>query len=326
MFQKNPGSPDDTVMPPSYPGAEFYRGLAQSPSTAQRAGAPPPSYGGAPILTPLGNPPAPPLPANPVMRFIVSWGGVNRLLLSIGSALLSVPVFYYLYFSGLHYYYQNARLPLATSDIWTLSIGFVVLLLVHELGHAFALRLHKLPATFPIFIPGLGAFVTLPNRPMTARTMAEIALAGPFLGGLGSLACLGIAALGFSDGSPSQAVFFILGFYGLFLNLLNLLPMLPLDGGIVSQAISPWLSLVGLGLLIYLYFLTHNLFFLIIGFLGFSSVSRLFTGQVRAPRMRAGDRVLITVLYIALAAMLYLGYQVIGVIMGMHGIQGFSTT
>jgi Zn-dependent protease len=285
---------DQQQTPPRYPGAEYYQQLAERGAPQQvtpkynekQAQAP------VPFLTPVQ-----PLPRdqqmrthNPFTRFIVRWGGTQRLLIMLGTAALSVVVYYFLW-----------------EQSWLFAFGLVGLLFVHEMGHAFALRIKKLPATFPIFIPGMGAFVTLPNQPISMRDDAEISLAGPFLGGVGSLVALAIFVV------TLNFIWLDLAYFSFFINLLNLIPVLPLDGGHIGRVLSPLLGVLGLVLLAALYFVPGSpfqgsIFILLIGFLGINEVMRGFNTPVRQMVMRQADRITVAVMYGGLAVLLGLGF------------------
>ena len=124
---------------------------------------------------------------------------------------------------------------------WQFAAGFVVLLLVHELGHVLEAKRQGLPVSAPLFIPFLGALIALKELPDDAWKEARVALAGPILGSLGAAVCWGIGEALDSD------LLVALAFTGFFLNLFNLLPIVPLDGGRAVAAIHP--ALWGLGLL-----------------------------------------------------------------------------
>lgn len=132
---------------------------------------------------------------------------------------------------------------------WTFAIGLVMMLLIHEMGHVWAARRKGLPVSAPAFIPFLGALITLKQQPKDAETEAFIAYGGPLLGSLGALLALGLAKV--TDYGPLYAIAQV----GFFLNLINLLPIHPLDGGRIVTAISRWLWGVGLigGLVVILY-------------------------------------------------------------------------
>jgi len=121
---------------------------------------------------------------------------------------------------------------------WKFAVGVVVLILVHELGHYVEAKREGLDPKLPVFIPFLGAYVryTRGNPWQTAR----VAIAGPILGGVASLAFY-IAAK--QQGSQLLEA---LAYFGFLLNLFNLLPVGILDGGAVWRS-ARWLRLGGGG-------------------------------------------------------------------------------
>ena len=127
---------------------------------------------------------------------------------------------------------------------WSFAVGFVLLLLVHEMGHVIQLRREGIKASAPMFIPFLGALVAMKELPKDAAAEARVGLAGPVLGSLAALVPLGLWAI------TGDELFQALAFVGFFLNLFNLLPVLPLDGGRAMAALSPWMWFVGYGLLV----------------------------------------------------------------------------
>ncbi|MEK3863577.1 site-2 protease family protein [Paenibacillus sp. FSL H7-0716] len=141
---------------------------------------------------------------------------------------------------------------------WGFAIGIVLLLLVHELGHVIAAKRIGLPVSAPLFIPFLGALITMKKHPLDAKTEAYVAFGGPILGTIGATAVFGAA---YYMDSP---LLYSLAYIGLLLNLINLLPIHPLDGGRIATAVTRWLWLVGLvgGLAIIVY-LRSILFFII---------------------------------------------------------------
>jgi Zn-dependent protease len=119
------------------------------------------------------------------------------------------------------------------------AAGFVLLILVHEMGHVFALRYYGIRGSPPIFIPFVGAVITIP--PMRdAQQEAIVGIGGPVLGTVGALVCFAISRQLHSE------LLLKVSFYGFAVNLLNMLPIPPLDGGRVTAAVSPWLWPVGL--------------------------------------------------------------------------------
>jgi len=113
---------------------------------------------------------------------------------------------------------------------WRFGLGLVLLILVHELGHFFEARRQGLPVTLPTFIPFFGAFVT--HRQASAPWRgALIALAGPFVGGLGA------AAVWAAGSAQNTTWLVVLANIGFLLNAFNLLPIGFLDGGTVWRAV-----------------------------------------------------------------------------------------
>ena len=123
---------------------------------------------------------------------------------------------------------------------WKFALGFVLLLFVHEMGHVIQLRREGIPASAPMFIPFLGAFVAAKSLGDDATAEARVGLAGPILGVAGCLALVPIAV------NTGNDFWYALVFTGLFLNLFNLLPVVPLDGGRAMAALSPKFWYVGL--------------------------------------------------------------------------------
>ena len=135
---------------------------------------------------------------------------------------------------------------------WTFAVGFVLLLLVHEMGHVIQLRREGVQASAPLFIPFLGAVVGARSLGDDAAAEARVGLAGPVLGSLGALACAGIYLI------TGNEFWQALAFVGFFLNLFNLLPVLPLDGGRAMAALTPWMWIVGYAALVALTFVYPN--------------------------------------------------------------------
>jgi Zn-dependent protease len=189
---------------------------------------------------------------------------------------------------------------------WQFAVGFVLLLLVHELGHVLEAKRQGLPVSAPMFIPFLGALITLKRLPDDAWNEAKVAIAGPILGGLGAAAVWGIGEYYDSE------LLVALAFTGFFLNLFNLAPISPLDGGRIVAAIHPGLWIVGLVGLIGLTILAPNPILILILVLGGLESWRRWQHR-RNPegeayyRVSPSHRVITGVSYIVLAALLTLG-------------------
>ena len=188
---------------------------------------------------------------------------------------------------------------------WRFAVGFVLLLLVHELGHVFELRRQGIPATAPLFIPFMGAVVGMKQLPHDAWREARVALAGPIVGSLGT------AAVWAAGEALDSELLVALAFTGFLLNLFNLLPVVPLDGGRAVAALHPAFWGLGLAGLLALTIVAPNpilIAILVIG--GFELWGRW--RHWRDPESRAyyaispRHRVIVGVTYLGLAALLAL--------------------
>jgi Zn-dependent protease len=115
---------------------------------------------------------------------------------------------------------------------WQFALGLVVSIYIHEMGHVVWLRRYGIPATAPMFIPGVGAFVRLKQHPATAGEDARVGLAGPVWGAGAAIAAL---ALGLSLHQP---ILIAIARVGAWINIFNLLPVWQLDGGRGFAALS----------------------------------------------------------------------------------------
>jgi Zn-dependent protease len=189
---------------------------------------------------------------------------------------------------------------------WQFALGFVLLLFVHEMGHVIQLRREGVPASAPLFIPFLGAFVGMKRMPDDAGAEARVGLAGPVLG---SIACLVPLAI---YGLTGNELFRALAFTGFFLNLFNLLPVLPLDGGRAMAALSPWMWLVGFALLVAVAIAFPNpIILLILVFGGIETWRRWRARKTpegqRYHRVTPGTRFAVGLIYVGLAVALAVG-------------------
>jgi Zn-dependent protease len=191
---------------------------------------------------------------------------------------------------------------------WRFAVGFVVLLFVHEMGHVIQLRREGIKASAPVFIPFLGAAVWAKSLGDDAAAEARVGLAGPVLGTIGAAACIPLASLTGND------LFTALAFTGFFLNLFNLLPIVPLDGGRAMAAMSPWMWLVGVFAMVVAVFAFPNPIIILIALLGIFETYRRFKAlrsgdeKVRAYyRVTPRQRVLVGLVYVGLIAVLVLG-------------------
>jgi Zn-dependent protease len=193
---------------------------------------------------------------------------------------------------------------------WTFAFGFVLLLFVHEMGHVIQLRREGVKASTPMFIPFLGAVITARTLGDNAAAEARVGLAGPILGGIGSAVCLVIWRL------TGNNFWEALAFVGFLLNLFNLLPVTPLDGGRAMAAMAPAMWFVGLAMMVAFLFITHFrnpiiLLFILIGGLDSSRrwKQRRHGGEEQRAyyRVRPMTRVIVAAVYLGLVATFVLG-------------------
>mmetsp|Transcript_4794 Transcript_4794/g.7252 ORF Transcript_4794/g.7252 Transcript_4794/m.7252 type:complete len:356 (+) Transcript_4794:59-1126(+) len=125
---------------------------------------------------------------------------------------------------------------------WPYAVGMVGQMFVHECGHAIVMRHYGVKMSPMVFIPFMGAAIIMKSSPESVEHEAYIALGGPVLGTAAALAISGVAAMNHSQ------LLYALADFGLMINLFNLLPIGSLDGGKIAGAISPMISVAGLGL------------------------------------------------------------------------------
>jgi Zn-dependent protease len=202
----------------------------------------PPVIDPPPMPPPVMPEPPPPKPASPWQK---AWGGLlaiiaagwkyayivfklaqgGKILLTAGTMLASI-WFYSLLFG------------------WKLAVGFVICIFVHEMGHVFVAWTQGIPVSAPIFIPGMGALILQKRSGGSAWRNALIGIGGPLFGGLASAACYGFYL------ATDNKLFLALAFIGFLMNLFNMIPMYPLDGGWITGAVSPYIWIAGLAMLL----------------------------------------------------------------------------
>jgi Zn-dependent protease len=163
-----------------------------------------------------------------LLLLLFSGAKFGKLLFSGGSMLISVVVYAWIY--G-----------------WRYAVGFVALLFVHEMGHYLAARQKGLNVGAPTFIPFVGAWIELKDLPHDAQTEAYVGLAGPLLGTVGATVAYLMARSWGADWLLAVS------YSGFFLNLFNLIPLSPFDGGRITAVLSPRLWLLGAPLLVALF-------------------------------------------------------------------------
>lgn len=195
---------------------------------------------------------------------------------------------------------------------WRFAIGLVALLFIHEMGHALVMKLKGIPMGGMIFIPLLGAAVIMRRMPQNARDEAEVGIAGPVAGAIASSFCLLAAYMPMAD-----SIWAPLAYFGFFINLFNLIPIIPFDGGRIVAAIDRRFWIIGLlGLLGFqIWDWLHGSFSIWLLFFVVIAATQLWSrgAATKAPgaqsyyRVPVLSRIVLSLLYFGLAAVLFLG-------------------
>lgn len=164
-----------------------------------------------------------------LLLVLLTAGKLGKVLLSGGTMLISVVAYAFVF--G-----------------WRYAVGFVALIFVHEMGHYLAARQRGLDVGMPTFIPFVGAWIELKELPHDVETEAWVGLGGPLLGSLAALACY------FAARETDSQLLLALAYAGFFINLFNLIPLSPFDGGRITAVLTPRVWLLGLPVLAALFF------------------------------------------------------------------------
>ena len=186
---------------------------------------------------------------------------------------------------------------------WWFAVGLVVLLFIHEMGHVLEARRQGLPTSAPMFIPFLGALITMKQLPDDVWREARVALAGPIIGTLGACVFWAIGA------GTDRDFFTAMAYVGFFLNLFNLLPIVPLDGGRAVAALHPAFWLVGLAGLAALMIIAPNPILILILIIGGMELWNRWRNRDSVDgqayyKIERWQRVTVAVVYLGLSAFL----------------------
>ena len=188
---------------------------------------------------------------------------------------------------------------------WSFAAGFVMLIFIHEMGHVLALRMMGIRASAPMFIPFIGAHIVMQKMPKNAFAEAVAAYGGPLLGTIGAIACVGIGM------ATGNLFWYALASSGFLLNLFNLLPISPLDGGRIIGVISPKLWVLGLMGAVGLFYLTWSPILALIVIMGsfqiYTSFKKSKTERAQYYNVTLGKRVAMGVAFLFLLAVTSLG-------------------
>jgi Zn-dependent protease len=196
---------------------------------------------------------------------------------------------------------------------WRYAVGFVLLIFVHEMGHYLAARRRGLPVGAPTFIPFVGAWIEMKQMPHDVETEAFVGFAGPLAGTVASMACYGLAR------QTGSELLLALAYSGCMLNLFNLIPVSPLDGGRITAIISPKVWLLGVPLLAALFFYRPSPMLILIAILAYPQLKAALSGKHDRPpeyyQVPQEARINYAVMYLGLAAFLaIMSYELHGMI------------
>jgi Zn-dependent protease len=178
---------------------------------------------------------------------------------------------------------------------WQFALGLVLCIYVHEIGHVVALKRLGIAAGPPMFIPGFGALVRLKEYPADVDEDAQVGLAGPRWG-------LGVSAFVFLLARLTHSgALNAIAHTSAWINLFNLIPIAPLDGGRGFRALGNRQRLICAAILGAVYLLTQQAF---VGIIALLAVVRGFEKRQSATAVTENPRILIE--YLGLATLLAL--------------------
>jgi Zn-dependent protease len=216
-----------------------------------------------------------------ILLALLAGAKLGKIGLTAGTMLLSVAIY-------------------AITFGWLYAVGFVGLLLVHELGHFIVARQKGYDVGAPVFIPFVGAWISLKAEHMPPENEAEIALAGPILGSVGAFVCYLYAM---HDGGR---IWYAIAYAGFVLNLFNLIPARPLDGGRVVRAVSEKIWFLGVPFLAVLFYFQPSPLIILILVLALPDLWRAIKGRHEpgAELLPLASRIGYGIAYLGLAATL----------------------
>jgi len=220
-----------------------------------------------------------------VLLALLAAGKLGKVLLTGGTMLISV--FAYGLIFG-----------------WWYAVGFVLLIFVHEMGHYLAAKQRGLDVGAPTFIPFVGAWIQLKTLPHDVETEAWVGLAGPLLGSVGALAVY------YAFRATGEPLLLALAYAGFFINLFNLIPVSPFDGGRITAILSPRVWLLGAPLMVGLFLWRPSPMLILMAVLAAPQLWRAWKFDPNAPEnvayysVEPAKRLEYALYYIALATFL----------------------
>jgi Zn-dependent protease len=179
---------------------------------------------------------------------------------------------------------------------WRYAITLIALIYIHEMGHYAWMKVKGLDPKAPVFVPFLGAYVAMNKMPDNPVIHAEVAYAGPFVGGV---TAIGLYLWGVASGNIYMLA---AANTGLLLNLFQLIPMRPFDGGFIADCITKKLAIAGVLSAFVFGISFHSILLLILSAIGFFI---LIARKNEAPyTISLFDRLRVSIAYFGLAILL----------------------
>jgi len=204
------------------------------------------------------------------MRFLTAAGGSALVLASKGKYILGALKL--TKFASLGSMFLSVG---AYSMVFGLpyAAGMVGQIVLHESGHALVMKHYGIPFSPMIFIPFIGASVTMNRNPQDAYQEAMIAFGGPVAGTIGAV-CVSLIG----SASNSQLCYALADF-GFMINLFNMLPIGFMDGGRICGALSPYAGVGGVaigGMMIYNGIIHNPIFYLAVAGGAYTTFMRFY--------------------------------------------------
>lgn len=241
-----------------------------------------------------------------VFLLLLASGKLGKVLLTTGTMILSILAYTYVF--G-----------------WQYAVGFVGLIFVHEMGHYLAAHQRGLKVGAPTFIPFVGAWIQLKDKPHDAETEAYVGMAGPLVGSIAALGCYIFARQHHND-----SLFLALSYAGFSLNLFNLIPVSPFDGGRITAVISPRLWLLGAPVLAALFYYRPSPLLVVMLVLAAPQILQAWRYNPSAPEnvayydVSTEQRMTYSIYYVALVGFLaVMTYDVHEMLMRLHLLSDF---
>lgn len=199
---------------------------------------------------------------------------------------------------------------------WKFAVGLVLLILIHELGHGIAAKMVRLPIGAPVFIPFVGAFIAMKEKPQSSFHEFIVGAGGPIAGTAAALVCIVLTR---HTSWPTNQLLMVLGYFALTMNLFNLTPLGFLDGSRMTSALLWPEWIVGLGALGYTVSVatvdsSHvNPITTVVLLLGVVRFGYLIWKQNYESTLSPSDRVTVSIVYFGLSSFLIFIVEKVGV-------------